>query len=144
TQVCGRSSELPQSSQSSAEGVELVDREPAFGIRSAEVGEPLQQVLNHARCDRLMDAWDNLDITCVIALLPGVWWRDYDISADEFAPVHVISERCREQACPVPVLTKNAIRVLENSDSRPFEIAGIRADVFLFHHDLQPIIETAD
>ena len=124
--------------------IELGDREAAFGIGAAEVSELSGQFLDDMGFDGLVDAGTRLDVARVESNLPGIGRRDYDVTTDEFAPVHVIAERGREQANSIAAIAKDGIRLLKHGDAGPFEIARIDCDIFFFDHHLQPVIEAAD
>ena len=86
----------------------------------------------------------DLDVTRVESDLPGVGRRNHNVAADQFAPVHVIPKRRREQANSIAAIAKMRYAFLKDGDAGPFEIARIDRDIFFFDHHLQPIIEAAD
>src|SRR5579864_6955485 len=85
--------ELAKSPPSRAEGVELVQGEAVFSVGTLEIREFQQKLMHNFGIDRLVDPRDNLDITGIEANLPFVRRGNHDLSAYEFAPVHVIADR---------------------------------------------------
>src|ERR1700730_8245017 len=118
--------ELAQSPSCWTERVELIDRETVFGVRAMEIRKFQQKRIHDFGIDGIVDSWNNLDITRIEAHLPLVGRRDHDVSSDEFAPMHMITEGCREQTDAVPSLAKDLVGLLEYCHAGPLQISGIR------------------
>src|SRR6516225_3967101 len=139
-----RRDELPKRPACRAKRVELLDRKPA-GLRGApEIAELPRQLRHNARINRLVNSWTYHYIARVESNLPGVRRRDHHISADKFAPMHVISKSGGKQPDAISALFENLISLLEHRHTRPFKMSGLDGDVFLFRKHFQPIIESPD
>src|ERR1700734_1922867 len=126
-EVAARRDELPERAPSRCELIELRDAETVLIVRTTEIREMREQLVDNLRMHRVVDARDHRDVAGVQSLLPCVRRRDNRIGADHLAPVHVVAKRRREQPDPVPTLAEKPIRLLENGHTRPLEIAGIDA-----------------
>ena len=93
--------------------------------------------------DWLVDARTNLDVAGIEANLPGIRGGNHNIPADEFAPVHVISECSRKQPNAVAALAEDLIGLLEHRDTRPLEVSRVDGDIVFLHQHFQPVIQTA-
>src|SRR4026207_1037163 len=88
--------------------------EPVRLVRPPEIDELSEKLIDNGLRDRRVDPRLHPDVAGVETLLPGLWRRDPPISADQFAPVHVIAERGREQAQPIAARAVDTVGVLED------------------------------
>src|SRR5579863_1295454 len=107
----------------------------------AEIGEFPGQLLDDLSVYGIVDARAHLYITDIEANLPRVRRRNHNIAPDQFAPVHVVAKRRREQTNPVASLTKYLIRLLEYCNARPFQVPRVDRNVLFLNHDFQPVVE---
>src|SRR5215469_8863957 len=125
-------------------GIELLDCQPVFRVGAAEVGEFPLETIDHLGIDRIVDAWPNIDIAGVKTNLPRVGWRDYNLSTDKLAPMHMIAKGSRKQTDSVAALAEDLVGLLKYRNPGPLQISRVDGDVLLFGDNLQPVIESAD
>src|ERR1700757_223116 len=143
-QIMTGSDELAERSASRCEGVEFVAAQAALVRCATEIDELSRELIDNVWIHRLIDAGAHLDIAGVEADLPGVGRRDDDVATDQFAPMHVVAKRRREQPDSVAALPKNLIGLFEYRHPGPFQITRIDGDVLFFAYNLEPIVETSN
>src|ERR1700730_1635673 len=94
-----RRDELAKGPSGGAEEIEFVKGQASLRVGAAEIREFPGEFPHDLCINRFVDAGTNLNVAGVEANLPRVRWRNDDITTDEFAPVHVVSKRGRQQAC---------------------------------------------
>src|SRR5713226_4854987 len=142
--LTGGRQELPQRATGGAESQEFFGGQPVIVVRAAKVRQLGVQLRDDIGVDRLVYARHRFDPTLVQPDLPAERRRDYDVSADQLAPVHMIAERRRKQPRAKSLLPVDGIRFLEHGDPRPLQVPGVEGERLALDHDLQPIVETAD
>src|SRR6266852_6233652 len=95
--LTGGRQELPQRATGGAESQEFFGGQPVVVVRAAKVRQLGVQLRDDIGVDRLVYARHRFDPTLVQPDLPAERRRDYDVSADQLAPVHMIAERRRKQ-----------------------------------------------
>src|ERR1700693_2498279 len=94
------------------ERIEFFEGQAVFGARAPEVREFPGKFCFDIRAHRLVDARGNFDVASIDPNVPGVGRGDHQISADEFAPVHVVAKSGGEQAGSITSLAEEPISLL--------------------------------
>src|SRR5215469_8895855 len=131
--------ELAERAACCPERIEPFHRNSTLRMRPSEIRQLPREFFDNSRFNRFVYPRTHFDIAVIEANLPGIGRRNDDIAANEFAPVHMIAEGCREQANTIAAFAEDLISLLEHCHSGPLQITRIDRDVFSFGHYLQPI-----
>ena len=142
-ELVARGEELTQRAARRSERIELVDSQAVQIVGAPEIGEASIQIVDNRGIDGPVDPRRDRDVARRKAFLPRARRRDHDVAADQFAPMHVIAERRRQQAEAIAALAEQPIRLLEHRNAGPLQVTGIGGDRRPLHHHLQPVVEAA-
>src|SRR5579871_3382523 len=86
-EIMASRNELAQGSDGRAVAVDLIERQTIFRIRAPKIRKLLLQFRNRAHADWIKNAISDFNAAVIKSCLPFIGRGNYDVSADQFAPV---------------------------------------------------------